>query len=58
MRDRERQQWTEYVRQMEERRGKPARKPRAKKPRGPSPAELETELDDLMREAVERSAAR
>ncbi len=39
MRDRERQQWTEYVRQMEERRGKPARKPRAKKPRGPSPAD-------------------
>jgi hypothetical protein len=47
MRDRERQQWTEYVRQLEARKSaKPARKRRAKKPE-PSQAELEAALDDL-----------
>jgi hypothetical protein len=41
MRDRERQQWTEYVRRREERkREKPARKQRPKKPE-PTPGELE-----------------
>jgi hypothetical protein len=54
MRDRERQQWTEYVRRMEAKKGKKPRAPRAKKPSGPSPAELEAALDDLTREAESR----
>jgi hypothetical protein len=57
MRKRERQQWTEYVRRMEARKGeKPTRKRRAKKQRPqPAPAELEATLDDLIREADSRS---
>jgi hypothetical protein len=48
MRDRERQLWTEFVRQMEERKAdKPTRKRRLKKPE-PTPAELEAALDDLV----------
>ena len=35
MRDRERQQWTEYVRRLEEKKGKKPRKPHAKKPKPP-----------------------
>ena len=48
MRDRERQQWTEFVRQREERKtDKPAKKRRSRKPE-PSLAELEAALDDLV----------
>ena len=54
MRDRERQQWTEYVRRMEAKKGKKPRAPRAKKQSGPSPAELEAALDDPTREAESR----
>jgi hypothetical protein len=51
MRDRERQLWTEYVREPEARKNaKPARKRRPQKPE-PTPAELEAALDDLVREA-------
>jgi hypothetical protein len=50
MRDRERQQWTEYVRRMEEKEDKKTRKLRAKKPPKVSPAEFEQALDDLVRE--------
>jgi hypothetical protein len=47
---RERQLWTEFVRQREERKDeKQARKRRAEKPR-PTPAELEAALDDLTNE--------
>ena len=50
MRDRERQQWTEFVRQREERKAdKPAKKRRPKKPE-PTPEELEAALDDLLKE--------
>ena len=49
MSDRERQLWTEYVRQLEARKNaKPARKRRATKPE-PTPQELEDALDDLVR---------
>ena len=47
MRNRERQQWTEYVRQMEERKDKKPRKPRAKKKPEASQAECDAVLDDL-----------
>ena len=56
MRDRERQLWTEYVRQLERKNEKPARKRRAKKPQ-PTPAELEQALDSLVTEAERRTAA-
>jgi hypothetical protein len=49
---RERQQWTEYVRQMEERKGKKSRKPRARTKREVPQAELEAGLDDLVAESV------
>jgi hypothetical protein len=49
MRDRARQQWTEYVRRMEEKEDKRTRKLRAKKPPKVSPAEFEQALDDLVR---------
>ena len=56
MRDRERQLWTEFVRQREERNDeKQTRKRRAKKGPEPTPAELEAALDDLVREANSRS---
>jgi hypothetical protein len=49
MNDRERQLWTEYVRQLEARKNaKPARKRRSKKPE-PTPQEFEVALDDLVR---------
>jgi hypothetical protein len=52
MRDRERQLWTEFVRQREERNDeKQTRKRRAKKGPEPTPAELEAALDDLTTEA-------
>jgi hypothetical protein len=52
MSGRERQLWTEFVREREEREDeKQARKRRAKKPQ-PTPAELEAALDDLTREAT------
>jgi hypothetical protein len=47
MRNRERQAWTEYVRQREERKDKKPRKPRAKKRPEPSQAERDAALDDL-----------
>jgi len=53
MSSRERQLWTEFVRQREERKDeKQARKRRAKKPQ-PTPAELEAALDDLTRESTQ-----
>jgi len=53
MSSRERQLWTEFVRNREERKDvKPARKRRAKKPE-PTPAELGAALDDLTREALQ-----
>jgi hypothetical protein len=54
MRNRERQQWTEYVRRMKECKDKKSRKPRAKKKPEASQAELDAALDDLTREAKER----
>jgi hypothetical protein len=57
MRNRERQQWTEYVRRMEERRDKKPRKSRAKKRRAASQAELDAALDDLIRAAQEKLVA-
>jgi hypothetical protein len=57
MSSRERQLWTEYVRQREAPKDdKPARKRRAKKPQ-PTPAELEQALDSLVTEAEQRAAA-
>jgi len=51
MKDSERQAWTEYVRELEQRRrGKKAKRSRPKKEAQPSPAELEAALDDLTRE--------
>jgi hypothetical protein len=47
MRNRERQQWTEYVRQLEERKDKKSRKPRVKKKPAVSQAERDAALDDL-----------
>ena len=47
MLNRERQQWTEYVRRMEEHEDKKPRKPRAKKKPEASQAELDAALDDL-----------
>jgi hypothetical protein len=47
MRNRERQQWTEYVRQLEERKNKKPRQPRAKKKPEASQAEGDAVLDDL-----------
>jgi hypothetical protein len=57
MRDRERRQWAEYVRQLERKNEKPARKRRLKKP-GSTPAELEAALDDLTREAAQSDRRR
>jgi hypothetical protein len=58
MSDRERQLWTEFVRKREQRKdGKRAKKPRTRKGVS-SPAELEAALDDLVREAQARQAAR
>jgi hypothetical protein len=50
----DRQQWTEYIRRMEaKKKGKQPRPPRAKKPPpGPTPAEMEAALDDLVTEAA------
>ena len=48
MRNRERQLWTEYVRQLEERKDKKPRKPRAKKKPEASQAERDAALDDLI----------
>jgi hypothetical protein len=47
MRNRERQLWTEYVRQLEERKDKKRGKSRAKKKAKVSQAELDAALDDL-----------
>jgi hypothetical protein len=47
MRNRERQLWTEYVRQLEERKDDRPRKSRAKKRPRPSHAECDAVLDDL-----------
>ena len=56
MSGRERQQWTEYVRQREGRKDeKPVRKWRSKKQPLFSPADLETSLDDLITEATRRA---
>jgi len=57
MRNRERQQWTEYVRQLEERKDKKPRKPRAKKRPRPSQAELDAVPDDLTGAAPEKREA-
>ena len=54
MRDRERQQWTEYVRRMEERKDKKPRRPRVKKGPEASQAERDAALDDLTGAAQER----
>jgi hypothetical protein len=52
MSSRERQLWTEFVRQREERNDeRQTRKRRAKKGPEPTPAELEAALDDLTTEA-------
>jgi hypothetical protein len=48
---RERQLWTEYAEMRQRQRTQTARKPRAKKQRGPTPEELEQALDDLVGEA-------
>jgi len=53
VRNRERQQWTEYVRQLEERKDKKPRKPRAKKKPEASQAERDAVLDDLIRAVPE-----
>ena len=51
MRNRESQQWTEFVRKREERKDdKPARRRRRSKQPQPTPAELEAALDDLTTE--------
>jgi hypothetical protein len=47
MRNRERQLWTEHVRQLEERKDKKPKRPRAEKKPKASKAELDTALDDL-----------
>ena len=47
MRNRERQLWTEYVRQLEERKDKKRGKSRAKKKAKVSQAELDAALDNL-----------
>jgi hypothetical protein len=47
MRNRERQPWTEYVRQLEERKDDKPGKSRAKKKPEPSQAERDAALDDL-----------
>ena len=52
MRNRERQQWTEYVRRMEERKDKKPGRPRAKKKPEASQAELDAALDDLTGTAI------
>jgi hypothetical protein len=53
---RERELWTSYVREREPRQ-RPKRSPRIRKPKpGMSPAEMEAELDDLVREAEQRQA--
>jgi hypothetical protein len=58
MSSRERQLWTEYVRNIEERKDEnQARKRRAQKPQ-PTPAQMEAELDDLTTEAKQRAAQR
>ena len=49
MRNLERQQWTEYVRRMEERKDKKPRKPHARKKPEVSQAECGAALDDLTR---------
>ena len=54
--NRERQLWTEYVRQMEERKDKKPRKPHSKK-KPKSQAELDAVLDDLTGAAPERRQA-
>jgi hypothetical protein len=52
MSSRERQPWTDFVREREARKGaKPARKRRTKKHPEPSQAELDAMLDELTREA-------
>jgi hypothetical protein len=51
---RERQAWTAFVEQRE--REKKAKRPRAKKQRGPTPEELEAALDDLVSEGEQASA--
>jgi hypothetical protein len=49
MKDRERQQWTEFVRQREAcKADKPVRKRRPRKPEQPTQAELDVVLDDLV----------
>jgi hypothetical protein len=52
---REREQWTKYIEQCERQK----KAPRAKRPReaGPSAAELEEALDDLVQEAEQRRLA-
>ena len=47
MRNRERQQWTDYVRQLEERKDKKPGTARTKKKPRPSQAECDAVLDDL-----------
>jgi len=55
MRNRERQQWTEFVRKREERKDdKPARRRRRSKQPQPTPAELEAALDDLTLQSFPR----
>jgi hypothetical protein len=56
---RERQQWTQFVerrQRQDQQQAKPGRKRRSRRRAGPSPEEMEAELDDLVREAEQRRA--
>jgi len=55
MRNRERQLWTEFVREREERKDKKPRRPGVKKKPEASQAELDAVLDDLTEAAHRRS---
>src|SRR5262249_32668806 len=48
---RERELWTQYIEDRQRQRNQTARKPRAKRVKGPTPEELEQALDDLVSEA-------
>jgi len=47
---RDRELWTEYAEMRQRQQSQTARKPRAKRVKGPTQEELEAELDDLTRE--------
>jgi hypothetical protein len=52
---RERAAWTEYAEMRQRQRNQTPRKPRAKRVKGPTPEELERELDDLTRATEDRT---